>query len=104
LRAENRHMIDSKRLRLMKPEAVLINTARGQLVDEDALVMALREKRIAGAALDVFECEPLPPESPLRRIPNVYLAPHNANASPLAAERVHGNSIRNLLQVLGAAT
>ena len=104
LRAENRHMIDSKRLRLMKPEAVLINTARGQLVDEGALVIALREKWIAGAALDVFECEPLPAESPLRRLPNVYLAPHNANASPLAAERVHSNSIRNLLQVLGAAT
>jgi len=103
LRAENRHMIDSKRLRLMKPEAVLINTARGQLVDEEALVMAIREKWIAGAALDVFECEPLPAESPLRHIPNVYLAPHNANAGMLAAERVHSSSIRNLLQALGAA-
>ena len=65
----------------MKPEAVLINTARGQLVDEEALIMAIRGKWIAGAALDVFECEPLPAESPLRHIPNVYLAPHNANAS-----------------------
>ncbi len=97
-------MIDSKRLRLMKPEAILINTARGQLVDEGALVMALRDKWIAGAALDVFECEPLLAESPLRDLPNVYLAPHNANASPLAAERVHSNSIRNLLQALGEAT
>jgi len=104
LRAGNRHMIDSKRLRLMKPEAILINTARGQLVDEMALVMALREKWIAGAALDVFEFEPLPEESPLRHIPNVYLAPHNANSSLLAAERVHRNSIRNLLQALGAGT
>lgn len=102
LRANNRHMIDSKRLRLMKPEAVLINTARGPLVDEVALVIALREKWIAGAALDVFESEPLPAESLLRHIPNVYLAPHNANSSPSAAERVHGNSIRNLLQILGA--
>ena len=104
LRASNRHMIDSKRLRLMKPEAVLINTARGPLVDEVALVIALREKWIAGAALDVFESEPLPAESLLRHIPNVYLAPHNANSSPSAAERAHGNSIRNLLQILGAVT
>jgi len=104
LREDNRHMIDSKRLRLMKRDAFLINTARGGLVDEEALIMAIREKWIAGAALDVFEYEPLPAESPLRHIPNVYLAPHNANAGLLAAERVHRNTIRNLLQVLGAAT
>jgi D-3-phosphoglycerate dehydrogenase len=88
----------------MKPTAVLINTARGGLVDEQALIAALRERRIAGAALDVFEHEPLPETSLLRTLDNVYLAPHNANASALAAERVHANSIRNLLDALSAGT
>ncbi len=104
LRLDNQHLIDASRLALMKPSAVLINTARGGLVDEAALVAALRDRRIAGAALDVFEIEPLPETSPLRSLPNVYLSPHNANASALAAERVHTNSIRNLLQALAAQT
>jgi D-3-phosphoglycerate dehydrogenase len=104
LRPDNRHLIDVDRLRLMKPTAILINTARGELVDEAALVGALREKRLGGAALDVFEQEPLPSTSPLRSLANVYLAPHNANASFLAAERVHTNSIRNVLHTLEAAT
>jgi D-3-phosphoglycerate dehydrogenase len=101
LRPENRHFIDEERFKQMKAGAVLINTARGQLVDETALTTALVEGRIAGAALDVFEEEPLRAESPLRRLPNVYLAPHNANASLAAAERVHANTIRNVLQGLG---
>jgi D-3-phosphoglycerate dehydrogenase len=100
MRPQNRHLIGPDELARMKPTAVLINTARGGLVDEQALVFALQCGRIAGAALDVFENEPLSDDSPLRRMPNVYLAPHNANASPLAAERVHTNCIRNLLQVL----
>ena len=101
LRPENRHLIDERRIGQMKVGAVLINTARGQLVDETALTAALVGGRVAGAALDVFEEEPLSPESPLRSIPNVYLAPHNANASLAAAERVHANTIRNVLHVLG---
>lgn len=104
LRADNSQLIDATCLALMRRTAVLINTARGGLVDEGALVDALRQGRIAGAALDVFEDEPLPPMSPLRSLPNVYLAPHNANASPTAAERVHASSIRNLLSVLDSAT
>jgi D-3-phosphoglycerate dehydrogenase len=104
LRPDNRGLIDASRLALMKPTAVLINSARGSLVDEPALITALREGRIAGAALDVFEHEPLPESSPLRSLDNVYLAPHNANASSLAAERVHTSSIRNLLHALKAAT
>jgi len=104
LRPDNRHLINASRLSLMKPSAVLVNTARGGLVDETALVAALREGRIAGAALDVFEQEPLPENSPLRALDNVYLAPHNANASALAAERVHATSIGNLLRALSAAT
>lgn len=103
LRAENRHLIDARRLRLIRPHAVLINTARGPLVDEQALIEALREKRLAGAALDVFEDEPLAVDSPLRSLENVYLAPHNANASADAAERVHRNSIGNVLRILAGA-
>jgi len=100
LRRDSRHLIDASRLSSMRPAAVLINTARGGLVDERALVDALEHRVIAGAALDVFEDEPLPASSPLRTLPNVYLAPHNANSSAAAAERVHENTIRNLLQVL----
>jgi D-3-phosphoglycerate dehydrogenase / 2-oxoglutarate reductase len=101
LRAENRHLIDRHRIEQMKTGAVLINTARGQLVDETALTTALASGRLAGAALDVFEEEPLSPESPLRKLSNVYLAPHNANASFAAAERVHANTIQHVLQALG---
>lgn len=104
LRADNRHLIDAGRLALMRPSAVLINTARGPLVDETALIRALREGRLAGAALDVFEQEPLPAASPLRDMPNVYLAPHNSNSSAAAAERVHVNTIRNVLEALTGVT
>jgi phosphoglycerate dehydrogenase-like enzyme len=65
----------------MKPEAYLINVARGQVVDEPALISALREKRIAGAALDVFWQEPLPANSELLDLDNVILSPHLAAAS-----------------------
>jgi len=100
MRPENRRLIGAAELAQMKPTGVLINTARGALVDEDALVSVLQGGRLAGAALDVFEEEPLAKDSPLRGMPNVYLAPHNANASATAAGRVHANCIRNVLQVL----
>ena len=80
---------------------MLINTARGPIVDEPALVEAPQAGKIAGAALDVFEVEPLPADSPLRGMDNVLLAPHNSNSSPAARERVHWNTIRNLLEGLG---
>jgi len=98
------HIINAKTLGWMKPSAVLINTARGPLVDESALVAALQQGQIAGAALDVFEVEPLPEDSPLRRMDNVLLAAHNSNASPAAWERVHWNTIRNLLDGLGISS
>jgi D-3-phosphoglycerate dehydrogenase / 2-oxoglutarate reductase len=95
------HLINAETLPLAKPGMVLINTARGPIVDEHALITALQEKQIAGAALDVFEVEPLPLDSPLLGMENVFLAPHNANSSPAAWERVHWNTIRNLLHGLG---
>jgi D-3-phosphoglycerate dehydrogenase len=95
------HLINSKTLAQMKSTAVLINTARGPLVDENALVAALRSGQVGGAALDVFEFEPLPLDSPLLKMENVMLAPHNSNSSPTAWERIHWNTIRNLLEGLG---
>jgi D-3-phosphoglycerate dehydrogenase len=95
------HLLDRKAFSLMKSNAVLINTARGPIVEEPALVAALEAGKLAGAALDVFESEPLPAGSPLRSMDNVMLAPHNSNSSPAAWERVHRNTIDNLLEGLG---
>ncbi len=95
------HLMNSRTLAMMKPTAVLINTARGPIVEELALIDALQTGRIAGAALDVYESEPLPASSPLMKMDHVMLAPHNANSSPAAWERVHRNTIKNLLQGLG---
>lgn len=77
----NKHLINAERLALMKATAYLINTGRGGLLDGQALYQALKEKRIAGAALDVFEEEPLPPKSPLRELDNLVMSPHTAGAS-----------------------
>lgn len=101
LNPTSRHIINATTLKMMKPGAVLINTARGPLVDEPALTASLQSGQIAGAALDVFEVEPLPLDSPLMRLDNVMLAPHNTNSSPSAWERVHWSTIRNLLESLG---
>ncbi len=95
------HLINAERLAGTKPEAILINTSRGPIVDEKALVEALQANRLAGAALDVFEVEPLPLDSPLLKMDNVLLAPHNSNSSPAAWDRVHWNTIRNLFEGLG---
>ena len=76
LNDKSRHLINADKLALMKPTAFLINTSRGGIVDTEALCWALREKRIAGAALDVVEGEPLRADSPLRELNNVYLSPH----------------------------
>jgi D-3-phosphoglycerate dehydrogenase len=101
LNPTSRHLINARTLGWMKPQAVLINTSRGPVVDEPALIEALKNGVIGGAALDVFEVEPLPSGSPLRHMEQVMLAPHNANSSPAAWERVHWNTIRNLLDGLG---
>ncbi len=97
------HLINAQTLAHVQPHAVLINTARGPLVKEADLVAALQAGKLAGAALDVFEVEPLPQDSPLLKMDNVLLAPHNSNSSPAAWERVHWNTIKNLLDGLGIA-
>ena len=96
----SRHLINKETLAFVKPEAVLINTSRGPVVAEEDLVQALKAGKIGGAALDVFENEPLPSNSPLLKMDSVMLAPHNSNSSPAAWERVHWNTIRNLLMGL----
>ena len=96
-------LIGRDELSLMKAGAYLINTSRGAVVDERALADALLEHRIAGAALDVFEVEPLPAESPLRTLDNCLLAPHNANGGRAARRRVHETTVANLLEGLREA-
>ena len=100
LNPTSHHLIGRHQLELMKDTAYLINTCRGPVVDEPELAQALQQGWIAGAALDVFEEEPLPADSPLRGLENCLLAPHNANSSPIAWRRVHENTIRNLIEGL----
>jgi len=83
-----RHIVNAATLRSMKPSAVLVNVARGGLVDEPALIQALRSGAIRGAGLDVFEQEPLPADSPLWSLPNVLLTPHISGITPAYHERL----------------
>ncbi len=94
------HLVNKDTLSHIKPSAILINTSRGPVIDEPALISALQSGKLAGAALDVFEVEPLSAVSPLTKMDNVMLASHNANSSPKAWERVHQNTIDNLLDGL----
>jgi D-3-phosphoglycerate dehydrogenase len=100
LNPTSHHLMSDAQFALMKPSAVLINASRGPVVDEKALVRALQSGRIAGAALDVFEDEPLPADSPLKTMDNVFLAPHNANSSPKAWENIHRSTIEHLMEEL----
>lgn len=100
LNPTSHRLINQNTLLQIKSSGILINTARGQVVEESALIAALQEGTIGGAALDVYEEEPLPKDSPLLGMENVMLAPHNSNSSPTAWENVHWNSIRNLLEGL----
>ena len=101
LNSTSQHLMNADTFALMKPTAILINTARGPIVEENALVAALSSGQVGGAALDVFEFEPLPSDSPLLKMDNVMLAPHNSNSSPAAWERVHWSTIKNLVEGLG---
>jgi len=101
LTEQTRHLINAERLALMKKTAVLINTARGELVDEAALAAAITQKAIAGAAVDVFSQEPLPADSPLRALERVILTPHLAASTAEAQDRVSTEicgAVRDALQ------
>ena len=99
LSAETHHLIDARRLARMKPTAILINTARGGLIDEQALVQALTGGRLGGAALDVFEIEPLP-DGPLRHLEQVVLTPHVAGLSAASLRAMAHRASENILALL----
>ena len=100
LNPTSRHLLTRDRFSMMKPTAVVINTARGPIIKQDDLVWALEHGVVAGAALDVFEDEPLAVSSPLRSMSNVLLSSHATNASPKSWKAVHENSIDMLRQGL----
>jgi phosphoglycerate dehydrogenase-like enzyme len=99
LNDSTRHMIGSDQLRLMKPKAILVNTCRGEVVDEAALTRALREGRILGAGLDCQEKEPADPNNPLLKLPNVTLTPHNAGPTVDSYRKRFGNGYANIRRV-----
>jgi len=94
------HILSFAEFDKMKNTAVVINTARGSIVDEVALIKALENRKIAGCGLDVFEYEPLAADSPLRRMDNVILSSHNSNSSPKYWEHVHMSTLNNLYRAL----
>lgn len=97
---ETKHLITDRQFEMMKPTGFLINTARSEIVDQDALVRALVSSRIRGAALDVFVDEPLPSDSPLLRLPNVTLTPHLAGATQESLIKSPLMLVRNILKYL----
>jgi D-2-hydroxyacid dehydrogenase (NADP+) len=100
LTSETHHLIGEAELRAMKPSAVLINISRGGVVDETALVRALKEGWIAGAGLDVFEQEPLPPESELWDLENAIVSPHISGGTEIYNDRATGIFCENLRRYL----
>lgn len=100
LTPENRGLLGERELRLMRPDAYIINTARGPLIKEAALVKALEEKWIAGAALDVFDQEPLPADNPLRKAPNVLLSAHNCPFARETAEKVSSAAAQAIIDLM----
>lgn len=97
LTPDTHHLIDGSRLRLMKPTAILVNTARGAIVDQRALARALDRGWIAGAGLDVTDPEPLPPDDPLLKAPNLLVLPHIGSATHAARKRMADLAVDNLL-------
>lgn len=100
LTAATRHVIDARRLALMKPGALLVNTARGGLIDEQALARALAAGSLRGAGIDVFADEPPRPDNPLLAAPNALLSPHNAGVTDESMVRMATEAAQNILDVL----
>jgi phosphoglycerate dehydrogenase-like enzyme len=109
LTAQTRHLLGETEFRMMKPSAWYINIARGEIADEDALIRAIDQGWIAGACLDAFTHEPLPPDSPFWDHPKVVMTPHNSSASPNTRQRnldlvfdnlnrfIEGKDLRNIV-------
>jgi phosphoglycerate dehydrogenase-like enzyme len=104
LSPETRHLFNDDTFGRMKPSAILINTSRGAVVDEAALHRALESQRIAGAAIDVTEVEPLPKHDPLLRLPNLLVTPHIGSASVATRERMARMAVDNLTAALHGKT
>jgi glyoxylate reductase len=100
LTPESRHLIGRRELALMKPGAILVNTTRGAVVDQDALVESLTSGHLGGAALDVTDPEPLPLDHPLYRLPNVVITPHIGSASLTTRARMAEMAAANIVEVL----
>jgi glyoxylate reductase len=100
LTPDTRHLIDAEALAAMKPTAILVNTARGPIVDKVALAAALRDDRLGAAALDVTDPEPLPPDDPLLEAPNLLVVPHIASATKTARAAMADRAVDNLLAAL----
>jgi len=96
---ETRHILDARRISMMKPTAIVVNVARGALVDEEAMVAAVREGRIAGAGTDVAASEPPDPASPLMNTPGIIVTPHTAGVTDGTARRRAAGSLENLDRV-----
>ncbi|MEC7256968.1 MAG: NAD(P)-dependent oxidoreductase, partial [Pseudomonadota bacterium] len=99
---ETRSLISREALAKMQPDSILVNIARGPVVDEAALAEALRDGVIGGACLDVFTSQPLPPESPLRRAPNTVLSPHVAGVTADSMRRMSQAAVDDALRILSA--
>jgi glyoxylate reductase len=97
LTPQTHHVIDADALSKMRPTAIMINTARGGLIDQKALARALEQGAIAAAALDVTDPEPLPPDDPLLQAPNLIITPHIGSATQAARERMADLAVDNLM-------
>ncbi|HKC44353.1 MAG TPA: NAD(P)-dependent oxidoreductase [Burkholderiales bacterium] len=100
LTPDSRGLLGPREIGLMKPGAILVNTARGPVVDTDALIGALRAGRLAGAALDVFDTEPLPPGHPLLACEQIILTPHNADQTPEGMDLLNAGVVDNVIAFL----
>jgi D-3-phosphoglycerate dehydrogenase len=100
LTEETRHLVDLRLLSQMKSTAFFVNASRGPIIDERALVKVLMEKKIAGAALDVYDVEPLPEDHPLLSLENVFLTPHSAALTAESIERMGIESAQEVIRVL----
>jgi D-3-phosphoglycerate dehydrogenase len=103
LTADSRHLIGQQQLRCMKPGSLLVNTSRGAVVDTAALVAALESGHLGGAALDVFDREPLPADHPLLSCASVVLTPHTADRNPEGIELLNEGAVENILAFLAGS-